>query len=119
MTGECEDLSQSQNHLGRNLLVLAGIFLLMLVLNHLMPLHRDDYDYSLIWMTTEHITSAQDTVYSAYRHYLLHGGRMFTVLCLNFFLWLGKFAFDIANALMFPSRSTMPKIGVLVFVDLP
>ena len=84
MTGECEDLSQSQNHLGRNLLVLAGIFLLMLVLNHLMPLHRDDYDYSLIWMTTEHITSAQDTVYSAYRHYLLHGGRMFTDLRLNF-----------------------------------
>ncbi len=94
-------MSQSQNYLGRNLLVLLGIFLLMLLLNHLMPLHRDDYDYSLIWLTSEHVTTFQDTVYSAYRHYLLHGGRMFTVFCLNFFLWLGKFAFDIANALMF------------------
>lgn len=81
--------------------MLAGIFLLMLVLNYLMPLHRDDYDYSLVWMTTAHVESVQDVVDSAYRHYLLHGGRMFTVLCLNFFLWAGKFAFDIANALMF------------------
>ncbi|WP_296770469.1 DUF6056 family protein [Selenomonas sp.] len=94
-------MSQSQDKLGRSLLVLLSIFLVMLLLNHWMPLHRDDYDYSLIWMTSEHIASVQDTVYSAYRHYLLHGGRMFTVLCLNFFLWLGKFAFDIANALMF------------------
>ena len=101
MTEECEDLSQSQNHLGRNLLVITGIFLLMLVLNYLMPLHRDDYDYSVVWMTAEHLSSVQDVIYSAYRHYMLHGGRMFTVLCLNFFLWAGKFAFDIANALMF------------------
>ena len=101
MTGECEVLSQSQNNWGRNLLVLAGIFLLMLVLNDLMPLHRDDYDYSLVWGTAAHVGSVQDVVESAYRHYLLHGGRMFTVLCLNFFLWAGKFAFDMANALMF------------------
>ena len=101
MTGECDDLSQSQNNLGRNLLVLLGIFLLMLVLNYLMPLHRDDYDYSLVWLTTEHVASVQDVFYSAYRHYMLHGGRMFTVLCLDFFLWWGKAAFDIANALMF------------------
>lgn len=101
MTGECGDLSQSQNKLGRNLLILLGIFLLMLVLNHLMPLHRDDYDYSLVWLTTEHVGSLQDVIQSAYRHYLLHGGRMFTVFCLDIFLWLGKFAFDIANALMF------------------
>lgn len=94
-------MSQSQNKLGRNLLILLGIFLLMLVLNYLMPLHRDDYDYSLVWLTSEHVNSLQDVIYSAYRHYLLHGGRMFTVLCLNFFLWAGKFAFDIANALMF------------------
>ena len=94
-------MSQSQNNLGRNLLILLGIFLLMLVLNYLMPLHRDDYDYSLVWMTTEHVGSLQDVVQSAYRHYLLHGGRMFTVFCLDIFLWLGKFTFDIANALMF------------------
>ena len=96
-------MSQSKNSLFPNLLILAGIFLVMLVLNDLMPLHRDDYDYSMIWMTTEHIASFQDVVQSAYRHYFLHGGRMFTVFCLDLFLWLGKFWFDIANALMFTS----------------
>ena len=94
-------MSQSKNSLFQNLLVMAGIFLIMFILNELMPLHRDDYDYSLIWMTSEHIASFQDVVQSAYRHYFLHGGRMFTVFCLDFFLWLGKFWFDIANALMF------------------
>lgn len=94
-------MSQSNNDLGRNLLVLLGIFLLMFVLNQWMPIHRDDYDYSLIWMTAEHVGSFQDVVQSAYRHYFLHGGRMVTVFCLDLFLWLGKLWFDIANALMF------------------
>jgi len=94
-------LSQSNNDLGRNLLVLLGIFLVMFVLNQWMPIHRDDYDYSLIWMTAEHVGSFQDVVQSAYRHYFLHGGRMVTVFCLDLFLWLGKLWFDIANALMF------------------
>ena len=98
---ECKDLSQSKNGLFLNLLVLAAIFLVMFALNSLMPLHRDDYDYSLIWLTTEHIASFQDVITSAYRHYFLHGGRMFTVFCLDLFLWLGKFWFDVANALMF------------------
>ncbi len=94
-------MSQSNNELGRNLLVLLGIFLVMFILNQWMPIHRDDYDYSLIWMTAEHVSSFQDVVHSAYRHYFLHGGRMVTVFCLDLFLWLGKLWFDIANALMF------------------
>ena len=83
------------------LLVLVIIFAVMFALNHLMPLHRDDYDYSMIWQTTQHINSISDVLESTWRHYLLHGGRMFTVFCLNFFLWLGKFPFDVANALLF------------------
>ena len=94
-------MSQSNNELGRNLLVLLGIFLVMFILNQWMPIHRDDYDYSLIWMTAEHVSSFQDVVHSAYRHYFLHGGRMVTVFCLDLFLWLGKLWFDIVNALMF------------------
>ena len=77
------------------------IFLMMFELNNLMPLHRDDYDYSMIWKTGEHINSVADVFDSTYKHYFLHGGRFFTVFCLNLFLWLGKFYFDIANALMF------------------
>ena len=66
-----------------------------------MPLHRDDYDYSMIWGTTKHVESFSDVIESTYNHYLLHGGRLFTVFCLNFFLLLGKFPFDVANAILF------------------
>ena len=81
--------------------VLLIIFAVMFELNNLMPLHRDDYDYSMIWKTGEHLGALSDVIESTWRHYLLHGGRMFTVFCLNLFLWIGKFAFDVANALMF------------------
>ena len=81
--------------------VIFFIFALMFWLNNLMPLHRDDYDYSLIWGTVEHINSLTDVFNSTWQHYFLHGGRFFTVFCLNLFLWLGKFPFDVANAAMF------------------
>lgn len=85
----------------KSALVLLAVFAIMLVLNHLMPLHRDDYDYSLVWLTTEHVGSLSDVIESCYRHYLYHGGRMVTVFFLVLFLYLGKFIFDILNALMF------------------
>ena len=81
--------------------VLIFIFAVMFALNHLMPLHRDDYDYSMIWQTAQHIQSIADVFESTWRHYFLHGGRLVTVFWLNLFLWLGKIFFDIANALMF------------------
>ena len=77
------------------------IFAVMFELNNLMPLHRDDYDYSMVWKTGEHINSIADVFDSTLRHYFSHGGRLVTVFCLNLFLWLGKFPFDVANALMF------------------
>lgn len=86
---------------GKVLLILAAIFLVMFLLNLGMPIHRDDYDYSMIWMTTEHLGSLGDVFTSAYRHYFLHGGRMVTVLGLDLFLYLGKLWFDLANALFF------------------
>ncbi len=81
--------------------ILLIIFAVMFELNNLMPLHRDDYDYSMIWKTGEHLNAFSDVFESTWRHYLLHGGRAFTVFCLSLFLWLGKFAFDVANALFF------------------
>ena len=77
------------------------IFAVMFELNGLMPLHRDDYDYSLVWGTSAHVESLADVFESTWRHYFLHGGRLVTVFCLNLFLWLGKLPFDVANALMF------------------
>ena len=85
----------------QSVIILLIIFAVMLELNNLMPLHRDDYDYSMIWDTGEHLNSLRDVAESTYIHYFEHGGRAFTVFCLNLFLWLGKFAFDIANSLMF------------------
>ena len=82
-------------------LIAGAVFLFMLTLNHLMPVHRDDYDYSMVWKTGAHLASFSDVCASGVQHYLLHGGRTITVFCLQLFLWLGKTAFDIANALMF------------------
>ena len=91
---------ENSNFFG-SVIVVIFIFAVMFSLNYLMPLHRDDYDYSMIWSTTEHINSLSDVFTSAINHYFLHGGRLFTVFCLDLFLWLGKFYFDVANALMF------------------
>jgi hypothetical protein len=84
-------------------LTAAAVFSFMLALNHFMPLHRDDYDYLMVWKTGVPIASLSDVFSSAWDHYLLHGGRMMTVLCLDLFLWLGKPFFDAANAFMFLS----------------
>lgn len=81
--------------------ILAGIFFFMLLMNHWMPIHRDDYDYSLIWGTTQHVASFSDVITSMVNHYMLHGGRMVTVFGLDLFLWLGKVWFDMANAAIF------------------
>ena len=85
----------------QTVLAAAGIFLLMYALDYLMPLHRDDYDYSMIWLTGQHIASLADVMESLWRHYLLHGGRMVAFFFLDVFLLVGKGIFDVANALMF------------------
>ena len=90
---------------GMTAVAAVAVFAFMLTLNHWMPLHRDDYDYLMVWKTGVPIASPADVVSSAVRHYFLHGGRMVTVFCLDFFLWLGKPVFDIANALMFLALS--------------
>lgn len=81
--------------------VLLIIFSIMYALNSLMPLHRDDYEYSLIWNTTQHITSMGDVFTSLARHYYQHGGRMVSFFFLDSFLLWGKPYFDIVNAALF------------------
>ena len=77
------------------------IFALMFALNYFMPLHRDDYDYSMIWHTGVHITTFPDVIDSLLRHYREHGGRMVSFFFLDTLLLAGKVPFDIANALVF------------------
>lgn len=85
----------------KSLLIITFVFVVMFVLNYWMPLHRDDYDYSMIWGTAKHIDSLQDIFISLYNHYMNHGGRMVTVFILKTFLWIGKIWFDLANAAAF------------------
>ena len=96
----------------------VAIFAFMLALNHFMPIHRDDYDYSMIWGTGIHVGAFSDVLTSAMQHYLLHGGRMMTVICLDFFLWLGKPAFDAANALMFLALAALVTMHALRRADI-
>ena len=70
----------------RSWAILAAVFLFMLLLNVLMPIHRDDYGYSLVWGTMQHVNSFSDVLQSMWNHYLTHGGRMVTVFGLDLFL---------------------------------
>jgi hypothetical protein len=85
----------------RPLVILGVVFIIMLILNMWMPLHRDDYEYSLVWNTTQHIQSMSDVLHSVYLHYWQHGGRAVTVFFLDAFLLWGKLWFDLANAALF------------------
>lgn len=83
--------------------MLALLFTYMFALNFLMPLHRDDYWYSLIWGTFDKINSWPDIFLSLYRHYFDHGGRMVAYFALDSFLFIGKQWYNPFNALLFVS----------------
>ncbi len=84
-----------------SLAMLALLFLYMYALNYLMPLHRDDYEYALVWNTLERLASWPDVFRSLYLHYFQHGGRMVDFLVLDGFLLVGKEWFNPFNALLY------------------
>lgn len=81
--------------------VLIGWFALMYLANTWMPLYRDDYWSALIWKTGEHIQSMDDVFLSLERYYMMHGGRLVSFFIQFAFMLIGKFWFNIANALVF------------------
>lgn len=81
--------------------MLAALFVYMLALNILMPLHRDDYEYALIWGTFEKIRAWPDVFQSLYNHYLTHGGRMVAFFVLDSFMIVGKEWFNPFNAFLY------------------
>lgn len=81
--------------------ILALLFFYMFALNFLMPLHRDDYWYSLVWGTFDKLTTWPDVFHSLYSHYFTHGGRMVAYFVLDSFLLLGKEWFNPFNAFLF------------------
>lgn len=81
--------------------MLASLYIYMFALNFFMPLHRDDYEYSLIWGTLQKITTMSDVFQSLYLHYFAHGGRMVDFFVLDSFLLWGKQWFNPFNAFLF------------------
>lgn len=95
---------KNKNITKENLISLAMLILLfiyMYTLNFMMPLHRDDYEYSLIWGTLERIVAWPDVFQSLYNHYLTHGGRIVDFFVLDSFLLVGKQWFNPFNAFLF------------------
>ncbi|MDT8903966.1 DUF6056 family protein [Anaeroselena agilis] len=84
-----------------SLAMLAGLFVYMYALNYFMPLHRDDYEYALVWNTLERLSSWPDVFRSLYIHYFQHGGRMMDFFVLDSFLLVGKEWFNPFNALLY------------------
>lgn len=82
-------------------LLLLIVFGYMWLLNTWTPWHRDDYEYALIWNTTQHLHSLGDVLQSLARHYLQHGGRMVSFFILDSFLLVPKAWFNFANALAY------------------
>jgi len=84
-----------------SLAILAGFFIIMYVANAWMPMYRDDYWHSVIWRTGEHLQSMGDVMYSLERYYITHGGRLVSFFFQFFFMWVGKFWYNWANAFVF------------------
>ena len=85
----------------------------------LLPLSHDDYAYAFIWdgahggnleamqfgspeiESRQRVDSLNDIVRSMESHYFTWGGRIFAHAIAQFFIWIGKPAFDVANTIMF------------------
>ena len=94
----------------------AGFFFIRTAL---CPLSHDDYGYAFIWdgahggnleamqfgsPEIEHrdrVESFADIFQSLKSHYFLWGGRIFAHAFVQFFIWIGKPVFDIANTIIF------------------
>lgn len=92
-------------------LLLVSLFLFLFVFNYLSPLSMgDDYVYSFIWSgqpiyeplphTVKRVASLSDLCYSQWVHYFTWSGRTVSHTLAQFFLWLGKPYFNIANTVI-------------------
>lgn len=81
--------------------ILILLFGYMFMLNYFMPMHRDDFEYALIWNTDIRIAGFSDVFESLYRHYMQHGGRMTDYLVNDTLAWWGKEWFNPLNAFLY------------------
>ena len=83
----------------------AGVFVLMFLLNFFTPLIADDYSYSLHRVTREPISSITDILESQYAHYFSWGGRNVVHFLAQLFLWIGKPFFTVINTFAYTAFS--------------
>ena len=101
----------------------TGLFVLFMIFffvrTTLMPLANDDYSYAFIWdgehggnlagmqfgsfdiERRERVDSFADIAQSMWSHYFTWGGRILAHTLIQFFVWIGKPCFDVANTLIF------------------
>ena len=94
-------------------LTFAIITAIFFARNCLMPLVADDYSYAFVWDagvgnilagvpdSIERVDSLGDLIDSQVSHYMTWGGRTPAHTLIQFFVWIGKGFFDVANTLMF------------------
>ena len=81
--------------------------------NMLLPMVGDDFSYAFIWDgehygnlmddigPRERIDSLGDIFVSQWSHYFTWGGRTISMIFIQFFAWVGKGWFDVANTVVF------------------
>lgn len=103
----------------RSLILFATFAGFFFVRTTLLPLSHDDYAYAFIWdgsnggnldqmhfgssevEARQRVESLNDIFQSMESHYFTWGGRIFAHGLAQFFIWLGKPIFDIANTVIF------------------
>lgn len=95
-------------------LTLAIIALIFFLRNALLPLAADDFSYAFVWDganvgnilygvsdSIERVDSIDALIESQWSHYMTWGGRTPAHTLIQFFIWIGKIYFNVANTLMF------------------
>ncbi len=102
----------------RSLILFAVFATYFFARTTLLPLAHDDFSYAFIWDGAhggnlagmqfgspeieyrERVSSFGDIAQSMWSHYFTWGGRIFAHTISQFFLWIGKPAFDVANTIV-------------------
>ena len=109
MGNEFYKKEEKKNMNKKALLVFAGIYFFLYLLNYFTPMSfGDDYLYSFIWRgqpmnvplpeDAARVSSWYDLFISQWSHYLTWGGRTVAHVLAQFFLWVGKDIFNFFNA---------------------
>lgn len=97
-------------------IIFAVFLLIFFIRNLLVPLAADDFSYAFIWdgdiggnlmvegdqaLQLQRVQSFSDILASQWSHYFTWGGRTIAHIFVQFFVWQGKFLFDVVNVFVF------------------